>query len=263
MTLETFFRRRPRIAARFRASVAASGPVSGKHRQFLANLQGEQHLGEAQWGEVVRAVIARPAAVDHALESCRLVFRALLARATRPLGPEASDLPHHRLIGRAVGRPQFASYLKATCGGSREANERIIRNLIDREPEDLLPEWRRVPLGQWLMWATFSESPTSPDPFTSLPAAPTKARCVLGMPPDTGRLLLFIYELPETVSAHVPTVAEAYAGDSWNVFFRTSLPGDGAGRTMTRDDCEGDMTMPEIVHLPVSVDALRESLRLL
>jgi hypothetical protein len=100
------------------------------------------------------------------------------------------------------------------------------------------------------IWATFDPDDPNAAPFEVTLKA-NDIRGVLGLDP-TDRdepLLLFEYELPATLQALFPTIAEAYAGDGWQVYFRPAPIDASFGLTMTWDEYAERAPRPETVHL--------------
>jgi hypothetical protein len=103
-----------------------------------------------------------------------------------------------------------------------------------------------------IVWATFDAQDDSLSPFLGAPSAEYVCG-VLGLDPnDKGPLLLFEYSLPPDVVPSIPTVADAYAGGVFQVFFRPAPGNAQHGLTMTWPAYSDQPVRPECVHPPFS-----------
>jgi hypothetical protein len=107
------------------------------------------------------------------------------------------------------------------------------------DPAELAAEMSHLPLGCYLIWATYRYPERVGDPFDSLPLARNDLMDVMGLDPiDKGKpLLLFVYEPPDGEPIRFPTIADA----QWQVRFRPAPRGEevDAGLTLPLRDAPG------------------------
>ena len=83
----------------------------------------------------------------------------------------------------------------------------------------------------------------------------------LGLDQDErGDLLLFEYALPDGITARFPTIADAYAGDTWLWFFRPARRGEPYGKTLPWPGCP-NAPCPELVHESIKGNTLTNRIR--
>jgi hypothetical protein len=239
--------------------VKLSGAVPGVYRQWLSNLFEERNLRPSDWDEIVTTVCAQGELADVTTVSnaCRALFRRLLAISPGLRGPLATCPT--AVLGRAVSRTTFEQLLQRRMGGSASAARSVIRELIDRTPSDYEAEWRAWPIGDHLIWATFSDDAAFEGPFSGLPADRRKLRCALGLPWDDGQLILLTYSVSSDITLFIPTIVEAYAANGWTVHFRPSPGDEPFGRTMPHPECSQMVGAPEVVHRPTMFASLTEA----
>jgi hypothetical protein len=173
------------------------------------------------------------------------------------------------LMGRVLGREQFRAILEASgIDGTDKDLTKIITKLCHKPRSHRSAKWKvpkhleHVPLGRWVMWATYSESNPDSDPFAQvttddqLRTDDCTLPCRLGLPTNpkaSGGWLIFRYRLPSEVSVYCPTVADAYAGGIRRCCqFRPASEDAETGRTRPCPDCaERKLGLPECVHAPV------------
>jgi hypothetical protein len=213
---------------------------SGRNRQAFENMRNESRLSAPAWEELFDAV--QSAGSDLALRSEFVsIFRRHLFS-----GGATRILPLR--LGRAVGKQRFISYLVAR-GYSYTVAERAVTLMMTLSPDRLNSSSVYVP---WqpsgVVWATFRMPEHSQSPFTGITSSAFLGG-VLGLDRnEASRLLLFEYALPTGTRALFPTIADAYAGDVWQVFFRPAPEAALHGVTMTWDELSDEETRPECVH---------------
>src|SRR5262249_46148874 len=127
----------------------------------------------------------------------------------------------------------------------------------------VVARWRNMPLGRYLMWSTFSLESNSGRPFDGMPNSADVVRGLLGLDHNERGLplLLFEYTLPMSVTLRFPTVAEAYAGDSFPYFFRPAPAGAPHGLIMSWPEYQDQSPRPEVVHEVISGGLLAAPLK--
>jgi hypothetical protein len=232
----------PEVSA-VRAALVGFAASSGIRRQAVENLNNETRLRLDAWRDTVRAVADATTNDDLHLRLV-LTFRGHQLRAD----PISTLAPR---LGRAITTRRYASMVADRIGISEGEAQRLVTRLLASDADSLnrsrfWTPWRE----NRTVWATFDPEDPSAAPFEVTLKA-NGIRGVLGLDP-TDRdepLLLFEYELPTTLQALFPTVAEAYAGDGWQVYFRPAPIDAVSGLTMTWDDYVDRSPRPETVHL--------------
>lgn len=239
--------------------------AGGAHRQFAINLEAECMFCEAAWQSIRVVVLGRITDVSELKIELTRVCRLHALQGERIAPPIPSPL------GRAVTKEMFVEVLREQFTfNSDNERDQFMFELLDSSAtmasnstqlrNKLLAKANRI------MWATFNLGadgmPTGNNPFDGMPDDADRIRARLGLSTeDKGKdLLLFVYNLPLGMQAHFPTIAEAYAGDSWTWYFRPALESERWGRTMTWDACP-DPPLPEIVHKTVACDNLVVKIR--
>lgn len=229
---------------------------STTHQQAVQNLEAECNLPCRFWRTFAEKVSAVPATFDDVFAAVRDFMR----EATFS-GPLAKTQPA-KIFGRATTRDDLAAVLLEQGHAWDEGFAEELVDELDRSVDDIRKRWSLYDLGRWVMWSTFNKQGTRP--FDGIKREAQFIRGVLGLPrrkdEEKTPLLLIEYTL-ENKTAHIPTVAEAYASDPWISYFRTA--GDigyaaGHGRTHARDHYDEMPGLPEVVHSPVTGAALTE-----
>jgi hypothetical protein len=121
------------------------------------------------------------------------------------------------------------------------------------------PEWRWVPIGQYLMWATFTNG--SDDPFDGLDDE--QILPALGIPPDPIiPYLKLIYTLPREIISQYPTVIEVAASQPWDPYFIPAGEREDHGWTRPVPG-HNVRRRPEVVHQPVYIEQLIDPIRII
>lgn len=263
----------------FETRIGYGQAVPSFYRRWIDNLYAEPRLTRAVWNALVYAVLLLPegASRKQVFAASVGVFRTTLGTdglPTDPLPGTRANIPSGRCLGRVVPRPWLVSFLRnraraaykddedaaAGMGGSRRAADDFITALMKGEVFDVPEPLREVRLHDHLMWSTFSGEY---HPFSGIPEHRRTLRCVLGLLGKNCELVQLVYLLPHDRPAFVPTVAEAYAGGSWEVLFQPAHPGAPVGQTIPRPDCGNHDTRPEVVHRPVALKDLNARLQTL
>lgn len=239
--------------------------AGGAQRQFAINLEVEYILCEACWQTI-----------HHIVSSNIMEVRVLQIELTRAcrnhtLQSQSIAPPIPTSFGRAVTKELFADVLRDQFGFSSVTEEEqfmfdLLRRAATLDSNRAQLRGKLMAKAKRVMWATFEADKdgilTNSNPFDSMPdnADGIRARLGLSMNDKGKDLLLFVYNLPGGTEAHYPTIAEAYAGDTWTWYFRPALESERWGRTMTWDSCP-DPPLPEIVHETIACSNLVEKIR--
>lgn len=225
-------------------------PAAG--RQATQNFVVEELVTPAEWNTLIDAIrdCADTASVIQATVS-RIMSDHKLQ------GPPAK-CPDMIVFGRAVIEADLAKVIhEGKAWATEEWSRRTIRYAKSLDDVGDLQAWLDdVPLGKYVMWATFNEAGLGP--FASLPDRADGIRAALGLSKTHARdqpLLLLQYQL-EDREARMPRVTEAYAGPMWTHYFRPAGPLErkrGYGRTFPWDEVaeENGAGEPEVVHEPI------------
>jgi hypothetical protein len=283
--------------------------ATGMIMEFLDNLMADSRVPQEVWNALVVSLETAPAPnsdpnwAQEVMALLRDCFAKSLKPSSRlpripsrlPVGP-----PIHDLAPAAFGRIMSLTYLKSwwntysaiatnplhgTALPKGKSTWSMIRALARTDGMKRLPTsiLSNLPLGVYIMWSTFDEFGSGPDPFHPRPSKILELVSVLGLDPvllgfhkddeypspdsETGPLCVLLrYKLPSDLLPHVPTVVEAYAGrNRMNYYFRVT---DGeichrhrryprtrpSPRTM---DLRGH---PEVVHAVVCASELTDPL---
>jgi len=229
------------------ARLTTLSTASGLGYQAVQNLWAESRLDALAWKDAVDALVAAPndpAAIRSALTG---------SLRGRTLEGPSLPLPWPTLLGRAMTLKRFCQLL-VTLGyyASVSTARRAVRNLVGRDAAVTANRWRNHELARHdrVMWGTFDADDPSSDPFGQLPPDADGIRGRLGLDRNErgDPLLLLQHELPTGTEPRFPTVAEAYAADEWNYFFRLAPAGATSGLTMPWPECHDDPPCPEVVH---------------
>jgi hypothetical protein len=226
--------------------------------QAVTNIHSESRLPLEAWTalfEVLLQVGSESGAIRAVMTEC---FRGCTL-----CGPEVT-IPHPKVFGRAVTADEFFRLLhKLYYFDTVEDAAREVQRMLWEPKEVVVERWVDFDLGRYLMWSTFSPETDIEDPFEGMPDSAEYIRGVLGLNRDEqGRqLLLLEYTLPADISPLFPTVAEAYAGDSWSYYFRPAQPDHLHGWTMPWDEYGSEKARPETVHKVIRGAQLNAPLR--
>ena len=214
------------------------------------NLRAEELLTCEFWGRLIASI----GAVDWEDEASVCHAIRVHIRSIGTLKGPPAEIKHATVLGRVVARQQLADlfYLGQHFGSPEDALDHIAK-MENRTLERIHRAWGDFDLGRFVMWSTFDE--TGGLPFERLPQSADHLRAKLGLDPDErGRpLLLLQYTLPSPEAAYLPTIAEAYAGDTWHRYFKPVEPAQiplGYGMTSPWPEF-GGTGLPEVVHAPV------------
>ena len=161
-----------------------------------------------------------------------------------------------QVLGRAASPRQFYELLvRLGHFNSFDAARAAFRRWLRQRDNHTKPRVRALPLGRYLMWATYSMADRTRNPFEAMPANADEIRDLLGLgPPDRHdhSLLLFVYVPPAGLDLRFPTIADAER----HHYFRPALMGPGVEAGLTCPT-RADLTpQPELVHQPVFGDTL-------
>lgn len=272
-------------------------------RRMVANIFAEFRVPPGVWDDVVRALLALDlstrdgAMADRVLNALRNAFTAALVKvptshgvpSVRPIGPVVHDL-EPRPFGRLVALPALAHYwggllLPAPSSSSRRPRvpRRVVLDLI----EELQTEtglrariatrlFERLPLGNYVMWSTFSEDGRA-DPFPPRPSRFGALAAVLGLDrdllygskgPPRAPCILLGYDIHGLIAPRVPTIVEAYAGGGrlnyyFEVFrYTVDVRNGNLPRTLPTPGAQHERGVPEVVHEVAFADRLMMPLEL-
>jgi hypothetical protein len=220
--------------------------------QARMNIRLESRLCQEAWTSLFDSLLATKCDLVDIKKTISRTFRSWLLK-----GPQIL-LGCPVVFGRAVTVDRFCEML-ITLGyfATSMAARRSVRSLLSRPTGKIPQGWSRRDLGRFLMWSTFHPDLVG-NPFDGLPAESDTIRGHLGLAlNDRGLpLLLLEFTLVPSQALRFPTVAEAYAGDDWSYFFRTSLPNDSHGLTLPWPEPSGMVPRPEVVHAIIQGDRL-------
>lgn len=218
-------------------------------RQAVVNFDAERLLSCRFWRDMFIAV----AAVDDNPPRIRDAIREYV-RSVRFLGPKAKVVSS-AVLGRATTREDLADYL-VRAGylpddlSAMESIDEVMQVSLD----ETRAKWGSYELCRFVMWSTFD--PRGGRPFESVGGNARKIRGRLGL--DRAKkdrpVLTLEYTLSSDATAHLPTVAEAYASEPWIAYFRplgSEEETQGFGLTQPSEEFENEAGVPEVVHAPV------------
>lgn len=202
------------------------------------NFRAEYVFSASVWEDVFSVLVAghqNGHAIDIIENELVEAFRQHQCTGREPRTPSPK--------GRAVARKAFREYVKeASVSSSPESIERFFEKLLSGSGTPALLSI--VPLGSYLMWSTFSCS--GRDPFEACSLSVEHVHAYVGTEPSPDGtdsdldLILLVYNLPDHISARVPTIADAYSGTVRNEKFQRCDPSDDWGTTSGGT--------PEVVH---------------
>lgn len=172
--------------------------------------------------------------------AARGVFQSHTRKAPPVLGAPSPK-------GRAITADRLLDLMReAGLIGKPEDEEQFLSGLRTHVPPTL-PYDRQLydcPLGAYSIWSTFDDHIAGGDPFDGCTSSAATVRHAFGLldpiSPSEVEMVLCIYRLPTGEPVHAPTIADAYAGDTWNPRYRASNPADRWGYTSGG--------RPEVVH---------------
>jgi hypothetical protein len=231
---------------------------SGLLRQVIDNFYAELHLVCSFWRGFIDVLNRGGGDVDELCKAIRKYVRSALFQ-----GPPAR-IPAGVTMGRATSRKELARHFRRRRYFPDILSANLAIDEVMRVPvEESRTKWGAYELGSYVMWSTFDPAGGRPFAIANLTSRLLRGR--LGLPGRRSRypVLTLEYELPRGQPAYLPTVAEAYAGNTWLVFFRTSSEEEvdsGFSLTQPHDDLAlRHAGMPEVVHAPITGAALSYS----
>jgi len=234
-----------RMAVEQRLKTLAAASAVG--RQIEQNIRNEGRLPESAAEDILETLTDTPNDSMKLREAYQLACRRHILEGHGMHG----SLPG--LLGRVSSTDAFCHMLfdMGLFDSMGHAKEEV-RYWVRISVEDLAK--RKVPLGRYVMWATYNKARRQENPFADLPLGADDIRKELGIPwREQGKpLLMFIYKPAPGVLLRFPTVADA----QWHDLFRPALDGPEieSGLTMPLDS-EG-VPRPEVVHEPVDSGSL-------
>ncbi|MBV9185876.1 MAG: hypothetical protein JO093_09635 [Acidobacteria bacterium] len=224
--------------------------------QAVRNLYAEERLSDANWLALIAALVAQPSMDVGAIKLCVIHAMRHIWNMTPFPGGIALGVPTKIPYGRASSSEAFARLVSRSPGGTSASTLlKALRRQMLYDLKALKAQWKGRPLGLFPMWATFELGSADPFRHSHTFATADDVRACLGLPPETGPVVSFIYELPAAVSPHYPTIIEAYAADSWNYYFMPSNT-NLAGKTLPWNRTPALDTHHEVVHQVVTADQL-------
>jgi hypothetical protein len=234
-----------------------------------------------------------------ALQKCFSEALPSLAESPRipsrkPVGPRLDGL-YPRAYGRIVSLRQLTSLWRLASTAAAETDttgryppddEYSMRAWIAKLTDDRGFKTRqasgslsRCPLGAYIMWSTFNAENPELEPFHPRPLAIRKCVGTLGLDSpllglsapeelalrreaSPGSCVVLSYTLPPSISPHVPTIVEAYAGaGGMNYYFEVcrhpiDVRNSKFPRTMPTKEFQNEEGRPEVVHSVVFGSAL-------
>lgn len=147
--------------------------------------------------------------------------------------------------------------------------DRVIADQLEKAPQTVIgptSSYREVPIGNFFNWATFNPKSSRSAPFPFQPTVKKQSRNqiagTLGLPKNMihkkGGLIALCYNLPLSTIPRKPSIAHAYAGPSWNYYFRPNSTRNRKGvqkkwgLTVPWEGCKNP-PQPEVVHELVSL----------
>jgi hypothetical protein len=227
---------------------------SGVLRQAVVNFDAERLLSCRFWRDLFKAI----APVERKSSKVRDAVCEYM-RSVRFLGPQAKVSPS-TVFGRVTTRDDLNAYFVKSGYFPDDLSAMLNIDEVTKVPvEEGRSKWASYDLGRHVMWSTFD--PNGGRPFESTGKDAKKLRGLLGL--DRSKrdqpVLTLEFTLGTGVTAHLPTVAEAYASAPWISNFRPlgeEEEAQGFGITQPTEEYESERGMPEVVHPPVRGTAL-------
>jgi len=226
---------------------------TGTNSQMRQNLLTEVRLKEDDWAELATIILAAPPTTGATRSSIR---KWCLTRTLRG-GP--ANLPSTVNFYRYISFSRVSECLaESGVVDSEDQGDALLFSHLGIEPSKFSATFRDTPLGRFLMWSTFGVSLAT---LIGEPSPPLEdVLCALGLTVNHPPYLLLEFTMPSG-KAQIPTFCDAYAGDPWNRYFRSSAIGDAHGRTMPTDTCKRENGFPEVVHEVITAATLTSPLR--
>jgi len=233
---------------------------NGAQRQFVFNFDAEPRLPEAAWQSIKQAIM------DGSLDAPSLQRALTLACRAHTLAGDPLPPPKPSPLGRAVTEERFVEILRDQYAFSTDDQKEQF--MLDLLRPNATPASNRAQLRNKflapenrVMWAAFDGKHPGNDPFAQMSNDARSIRAQLGLDQDErGDLLLFEYALPDGITARFPTIADAYAGDTWLWFFRPARRGEPYGKTLPWPGCP-NAPCPELVHESIKGNTLTNRIR--
>ena len=223
--------------------------------QMVQNLCLEDHFKENDWKELADNLLHSLSGNDKTEHIIRD-----FCRNNRILKGEEAKINSERILGRVISFKRFCNLLvELGYHVTIEEAEVYMRSLMSKPISELPDEWKERKIGRFLMWSTFNKRGRMP--FGNPRPKAAIIVCTLGLPLLEGPYILLIYQLVDEPIPRVPTFCDAYAGNFWSKYFRTSSPGAEYGLTMPTDTCPDQKPRPEVVHEVIKGEKLVEPIR--
>lgn len=154
-----------------------------------------------------------------------------------------------RIIGRAIARGRFEDMLvKRGIFVSAASAEIFFRKLRGMSLSKQKTRLQSIPLGSYVVWATFCPNNRNVNPFTQLPNDANQIQDALGFPLESrgDDVFLFAYSAPSSVALLFPTIADA----EWNDVFCPAPDDSNIEYGLTRPSHSKPILscQPEVVH---------------
>jgi len=218
-------------------------------RQAFLNIYDEGLLSCRFW----RGLLEKLARVPGDVGSLPDVIRQYM-RSTRFQGPNAKVRPE-TVLGRVTTREELAGHFVRNAYFPDELAATLsIEEALSIPVGEVRTKWATFELGRYVMWATFDPSGKRPFDDAGTDARRLRGRLGLNRRELNKPVFTLEYTLPPGQTAHLPTVAEAYASDPWLPSFRSVTPeqaDEGFGLTHAIEEYADEPGLPEVVHAPV------------
>jgi hypothetical protein len=154
-----------------------------------------------------------------------------------------------RILGRAIASGRFKDMLvKRGIFVSTSSAEVFFHKLRGMSLSKQKKRLQRIPLGSYVVWATFCPNNRNVNPFTQLPNDADQIQDVLGFPLESrgDDVFLFAYAAPSSVALLFPTIADA----EWNDIFCPAPDDPNVEYGLTRPSQSKPILpcQPEVVH---------------
>ena len=230
-----------RAEARRRLTLIARSGRTGSHVE--QNLFTESRLPLASAVDILNSLLgclAERGDLEHTYgDAChRHILEGSPIRGRRP-----------QVLGRAIPRGRFEDLLiKMGVFASTLSADAFFRRLRRMSFSKQKKRLRRIPLGRFVVWATFCADNRSTNPFSRLPNDADQIQDALGLPVESrgDDILLFSYSPPRSVVLLFPTIADA----EWNDVFSPAPDDPEIEYGLTRPSQEDPALpcQPEVVH---------------
>jgi hypothetical protein len=230
-----------RSALTKRLRILAAGSRAGNHIHQC--LFSEARLPEKSAVAILRKLLVTPTDFSE----LKTEYKSACNREILQGPPMKGKRP--KMLGRAVSDGRFKDMLiKHGVFASRNSAEAFFRMVRGLPLSTQKQQLKKIPLGKYVIWATFHSKNRTQDPFLKLPLDALQLQDALGFPIESrgDDLILFSYSPPVKVPLLFPTIADA----SWNDVFapasRDPAMQHGLTRPAHEKDCLG--CQPEVVH---------------